>query len=246
MISKEIWLKNITDSIKEIASAEFQEKGWVKGEIHDYCSYVETMCGLFDDSLFDEFIDKWAKQFGLMDEQIQKLDQLRQAIRKFDKRFGGYEDPAIIIKDSEWLKIRQIAKEVLKSLGMEKDLDPSKDVFKDALIFTVRDFANAKSQRRIWIEERKRDTNPFEELVDKFLHSSACKTQEIMEHYKAYAMTEGQKEILVRFYKSLKEYVTNLKDAKNLQTILDDPKWHEIQSLAMEVLKQFKFNMEYF
>lgn len=30
MISRERCIKNITDSLKEIASSKFQEKGWVK------------------------------------------------------------------------------------------------------------------------------------------------------------------------------------------------------------------------
>lgn len=246
MISKEIWLRNVTNGVKEIASAEFQEKGWVKGEIHDYCSYIDTMCGLFDDSLFDDFIDEQAKKFGLTDDQIQKLDQLRQAIRKFEKRYGGYEDPSIIIKDPEWLKIRQIAKEVLKSLGMENDLDPSKDIFKSSLIFAVRDFANARSQERIWIKERRSGSNPFQELVEKFFHSPTCKTDEIIKHYKEYAISENQREVLVKFYTVLKEYVQNLKNSNDLQAILNDPQWHQIQILAMDVLKIFDFNMEYF
>src|SRR5579872_2811997 len=109
MTPKDVWIHNVIESLKEIASAEFQEKGWVKNEVHDYCTFVETMCGLFDDSHFDEFIDEKAADWGYTEEQIEKLDKLRDALNAFDAEHGCYEDPAIIVKNPDWLRIRGMA-----------------------------------------------------------------------------------------------------------------------------------------
>lgn len=240
MISKELWIKNIVDSLKQLASAEFQEKGWVRGEIHDYCSYIETICGLFDDSSFDEFIDNQAKKFGLTDDQIQKLDNLRKVVREFNRKHWDYEDPIIIIKDPEWLKIRQMANEALRSLGIEKYLDPSKAIFKESLLHRIMWISDSEDQAKSWIfQERDPKHNPFESVMRDFFDS--CKVGDILSHPKEYELTDEQYRILVCLYNALKIYREKTKDTQDLRKILNDPEWHQIQQLAQEVLKVFAF-----
>lgn len=239
MIPKELWLKNITDSIKEIASLEFQEKGWVRNEIHDYCTFVETACGFFQDDDIENFLNEYAKPFGLSDFQIKKIDQLRIAFDSYTNEHGCYEDPAIIIKDPEWIKIRGMAQEALKALGIERYLDPSKDILKSGLLYRIDDIADKKSQQRIWIDERRPGYNPFQNIIKSFFET--YKTKKILENYKDYEITDPQRESLAKLYDELERYRLKAEGEEDLEKILKDPEWHQIQDLAKEVMKAFDF-----
>lgn len=239
MIPKELWLENITACLKQIASAEFQEKGWVKNEIHDYCTFVETMCGLFDDSNFEEFIDERAREFGLSDLQISKLDRIRNALNDYDAKHGSYEDPNIIVNDPEWHGIREMAKDALSSLGIVKYLDPSKSIFRNMLLYRIDDIRDRHTQKRVWLVERRPSSSPFRELMEQFF--KVAKAQEVIDNYKDYEITDEQHVLLTRLYKALLPYKEKHEHEENLQKILDDPDWHNIQEIAGEVLKAFAF-----
>lgn len=236
---QEIWFKNIVEYLKQIASAEFQEKGWIRNEIHDYCTFVETMCGLFDDSNFQNFIDKYAKPFGLSGDQINKLDKIRNALNDYDAKHGCYEDPSIIVKDPEWLEIRKMAKDALNSLGITKYLDPSRSMFKDSLLYTIDDIRNKDSQERVWIKERRPNDNPFQDLMDSFF--SVAKAKMVIDNYKDYEINDDQSVLLKSLYDALYKYKEVHEKEENLQKILDDPEWQKIQSLAGEIVKAFDF-----
>jgi hypothetical protein len=64
MTPKNLWIQNVVESLKQIASEEFQIKGWVKNEIHDYCTFLETKCGFLMDDDIEGFLEH-AKEFGL-------------------------------------------------------------------------------------------------------------------------------------------------------------------------------------
>jgi hypothetical protein len=235
---KDVWIHNVIESLKQIASAEFQEKGWVRGEIHDYCCYIETIAGLSQEGLFNDFVDEKAKEFGFSDEQIKKLDQFRKAIRAFDLKFGGWEDPKTIISDPDWLKIRELAKDALKSLGIEKYLDPSKSIFKDSLLNRIYYLTDPDAQERWCMQER-----ASEQLFDELMNSmfKKCKFSEVVTHYKEYEITDAQALTLRQFYEALKAYREKQKDTRDIREVFNDPEWHQIQALAGEVVKIFDY-----
>jgi len=238
MIRKELWIRNIVAFIKQIASAEFQEKGWVKGEVHDYCTFVETMCGLFDDANFDLFLDEKAKELGFAEDQIAALNHLRAALNLYTDKHGCYEDPAIIVNDPEWHKIRELAKEALKTFHIEKYLDPSKDIFKTSLLMTIEMISSRQEQERLWIKGDRHFEKPLSSLMDRFFHSH--RLHEILNQYKEYEITEEQHGKLLELYRKLKKYKekrTNLPE--NPREILSDPEWKDIQNFAREALKLF-------
>ncbi|HEX4839953.1 MAG TPA: hypothetical protein VFU89_05890 [Rhabdochlamydiaceae bacterium] len=240
MISKEVWVQNIISFIEQIASAEFQEKGWVNNEIHDYCTFVETMCGLFDDSNFEEFIDNEAAGCGYTEEQIRKLDELRCALNAFDLQHGCYEDPAIIVKDPEWLKIRELANEALKSLGIEYFLDPSKAIFKDSLLNSIYYLADPEAKTR-WCMQERGSEHLFDELMNGIFKKG--KFAEIVTCYKEYEITDEEIEVLRKFYNALNAYREKKQGAQDIREIFNDPEWHKIQSLAGEVVKVFDYKL---
>lgn len=241
MYSKERWLKEITDPLKEIASIEFQDKGWIKGEIHAYCRFAGTICRLYEDAFFEDFIDNQAKTFGLSDHQIKKLDQLRNALNAYVDKHGCYEEPDIIVKDPEWHKIRQLAKESLDAFYISNYLDPSKKIPKEALLHLISYFVSPEFQERVWFREKRPNENPFREWMEKFFFSSAHKTKEIIEHFREYEITEEQQCYLIKLYEMLKLYWEKRRDEENLQIIFQDPEWHQIQSFSDEVLKMFNW-----
>ncbi len=226
------------ESLKQIASAEFQEKGWVKGEIHDFCCYNETLWGLFLEGLFDELIDVEAKKFGFSEDQIKKLDRLRQALHTFDSRYSGLEDPKIIISDPEWLQIRELARDALKSFGIEKYLDPSKGIFKESLLRRIYWISDSAIQKG-WCMQEKSNRQPLKELMDDIFKS--FKFAEIINHYKEYEIAENQILSLRKLYNALKIYREKTEGVQDLKRIIEDPEWHQIQALAKEVIQVFEY-----
>lgn len=234
--SKDIRIENIIDCIKQIASEEFQEKGWVKNEIHDYCTFVETMCGLFDDANFEFFIENEAADLGYTKEQIEKLDRLRKALNEFDTKHGCYRDPVFIVRDSDWIKIRGMAREALKSLGIENYLDPSKEILKYILLNRIYSIADSSVQARWRLQEKALDE--IEAIINDIFKTA--KIEKIIDHYKDYEMAENQLQSLRQFYNALKAYQAKVM-GKDLKTIIEDPQWHQIQALAKEVVEIFDF-----
>ena len=237
MIPKNIWIKNIVKSLKQIASAEFQEKGWVKNEIHDYCTFVETSCGFFMEGDVEGFLEH-AKEFGFSEIQIKKIDLVRKAFDEYTDEHGWYDDPAIIVKDPEWLKIRELAKDALKSLGIEKYLDPSKSIFKESLLRRIYWVSDRDIQDR-WCLQESGPKQTFEALMNDIFKIS--KIAEIIAHYKDYEIRDNQIQVLRRFHDALKVYREKTQDFQNLRKIVDDPEWHHIQALAQEVVKVFEY-----
>jgi hypothetical protein len=242
MTPPKLWIRNVIESIKQIASAEFQEKGWVKGEIHEYCTFVETMCGLFDEGVFDDFIDNKAKEFGFTDDQIEKFDDLRLALNEYDAEHGCYEDPNDIIRDPEWLKIRRMAKDVLTSLGIVKYLDPSKSIFKETLLTRLYYIS-------VFADEVPKDFSEQKNLIDRSQNAirvifENCNIDDILEHPGDYEILNDQHKALADFCQRIKSYSEKIKDPKSLEGMLDDPQWHEIQKMAQKIIEMFRFDPE--
>ena len=238
MIPKDIWIRNVVESLKQLASEEFQVKGWVENEIHDYCTFIETSCGFLMDDDIEGFL-KHAKEFGFSEEQIKKIDKVRIEFERYSDEKSGYEDPLTIINDPEWHKIRSLAKEALDSLGITRYLDPSKSIIKYSLLYNIFWISDSQGQHRIWILERRANSNPFKELLDGFFNTS--KASKVIANYKEYEITDEQVKKLKELYELLKNYGEKVKDEENLQKILDDPEWRQIQTFAKETILIFDF-----
>lgn len=103
----EIIFNNIFEDIVEISDSNFQKEVWLGKNPTKCSSYIEVMCRLFDDNMFDTFVDYDAYKIGFTQRTIIKLNKLR-------KELNNYKEPDVnddmkIITDSNWDKIRQIA-----------------------------------------------------------------------------------------------------------------------------------------
>jgi hypothetical protein len=116
MINKYEWLKNVLNTLKEIADPEFQQRVWVDGAGPEISDWTEVMCKLFDDFHFDDFIDIDWQQFGLSSESHQLLVQLREQLNNYEEK----ETNAEIVADPKWQEISKFAGNVLAHL--ERDI----------------------------------------------------------------------------------------------------------------------------
>lgn len=237
-ITKDLWIWNIVQYLKQIASEEFQYRGWVKNEIHKYCTFIETCCGLFDDINIAGFFEH-AKEFGLSDIQYDKIFDACKAFKDFSEKFDGYENPLLIVKDPELPQIRQLAQNALISMGITRYLDPSKQIFRDSLLRNIYWISSQEIQQRIWVIDKNMKIDPFEELMEGFFITS--KASMVIRNYKDYEITENQVAKLQELYNHLETYREKTKSEHDLQKILDDPEWQRIQDLAKQIVTLFEF-----
>ncbi len=109
----ELETEHIYDKIVEISDIQLQRKLWLNqnNDLGLISSYVELMCTLFDDLFFDDFIDETALKIGLSNSTILELNKLRDMLNNYNEGNKSYEE---IINDTEWLKVVEQARGVLK------------------------------------------------------------------------------------------------------------------------------------
>ena len=77
-------LLHLFEAIEEIADAEYQARVWVQGEGPECSSFVEAMCGFFDDAQAG-YVLKNHKEFRLSPEQTKALEALFFALSEYSK-----------------------------------------------------------------------------------------------------------------------------------------------------------------
>ncbi|GAB4191072.1 MAG: hypothetical protein Tsb0015_12780 [Simkaniaceae bacterium] len=80
----------------------------------------------------------------------------------------------------------------------------------------------------------------FENLINDF-DDYAIKY--ILKNYEKYGISYKQYKILKKFYENLEKYSEEL-NWDNAEEIFNNPKWHEIQAMAKEVLTAFHYPKE--
>lgn len=76
MIKKNLWIHNILNCVKKIANRDYQERAWLRHEVHWPCSFEEMMCSLFDDCSIKEFMNEKVNEFDLSFLQKRTLNNL--------------------------------------------------------------------------------------------------------------------------------------------------------------------------
>jgi hypothetical protein len=114
MIPIKLWLHLVLSNIQVISDRNYQYENWVKAnnpKIFDF--YTERMAHLFDDADVENFIKHHAIEAGLDEVQRAALSKIVNSIDKYD---GSKLTDEEILKDPNWIKITDMAKEVLKVL----------------------------------------------------------------------------------------------------------------------------------
>lgn len=109
-MTPEIWKECILDSVSNIADKEFQKKSWFGGT--EYVSSPEEVyCQLFDDFIFDDFLD--STDISLTKEQRNSGNILRDKLNEYLKTLDVISDPEEVFNDPIWEDIRNSAQEFL-------------------------------------------------------------------------------------------------------------------------------------
>jgi hypothetical protein len=113
MIEKSLWIRNIFDPISEIADSQYQYRAWILNEVHDYCSFEDTICKLYDDARFDSFVTKGVIDMEFPPELISKLKKFEDMLDQYVDDNSTWDEEAKVINDPEWHKVSQVAKELV-------------------------------------------------------------------------------------------------------------------------------------
>lgn len=119
LIRRKQILNSVLETIEVISSKDYQIRIWIRGEGPEVDDFDETVCNFFQDG--DGIIQHY-QDFGLSNHQYKVLRNFRDAFREFchGPRLIYYL-PEVFIDKPEWIKIMEMAKEVLKSFNCTED-----------------------------------------------------------------------------------------------------------------------------
>ncbi len=104
----------------------------------------------------------------------------------------------------------------------------------------VKNISDPQFQQKAWIEKKVQPYDFFEEAMHQLFDD--YELADIISNYKVYDISNEQHKILADFYSALDQYTDekmSWSQAVDPKEVLDDPRWHEIQKKAKEVLKAF-------
>ena len=110
-------LNRFLETISIISDKTFQERIWIKGLGSECSDFDETICDFFDNG---EDIMSNSNKYNISNSQYQLLLILCKRIKKFSDNTPERLEDKIIISDSEWYKIQEMAKEVLEAFNYKK------------------------------------------------------------------------------------------------------------------------------
>lgn len=112
MFSPKRWIANLVDAADDIANKQLQEQRWLAPNVHTWERPEELINVLFDDSVFEGFLEEYASSFSL--EQRRIAFDLRNAMYSYCDATSAYLDPQEVLVDPQWEAIRQKASAFVK------------------------------------------------------------------------------------------------------------------------------------
>ena len=140
-----LYLQNLVRAIHEYASFEFQQDAWI-GKGRYVSSYVEIICMLYDNCDFESyFANKDFEKLGYSSCLIELFERFNEEIKIFKNRkevdYWGEHLCCLDLfwSDSQWIKISEIAKTLLKEWSKEDRLvyETLKSVIEEERIYGI-------------------------------------------------------------------------------------------------------------
>lgn len=228
-------LTSVLETIEGISDKEYQKRVWIRGEGPEVDDFDETCCNFFGDG--DPLIENY-KDFGLTDKQYHLLVKFRD---EFDAFCYGpalkHYLPEEFIDTPEWARIMEMAKEVLKAFNYQKyRIEPKINQKQVAEVLSIlENISHSQVHQKAPIDKKVRPHAFLEEIMQHLFNDSAFK--DVLNNYKLYDLSNEQYYLLKKFYEALTQY---LEYADSTQ-LFKDPKGHQIQEMAKEVLKAFNY-----
>lgn len=108
-----IFTKGIYTEILIISDIKLQEQMWLNPNSKLISSFIEVMCTLYDDNLFEGFVSSGASKMKFTTEMILKLQKLNDLLNSYKKTGYNYQYDRDIVKDKNWLVIVENAKDII-------------------------------------------------------------------------------------------------------------------------------------
>lgn len=102
----EQWTEQVLTVVRKIADRAYQQNAWFAGG-GVISSPEELVCGLFDDSMYDEFLS--SPDVVLTPAQRQLGEQLKLRLNHYIESMGDVVDPADVIDSEAWIDVRNAA-----------------------------------------------------------------------------------------------------------------------------------------
>ncbi|MBU6383653.1 MAG: hypothetical protein KGQ49_02665 [Verrucomicrobia bacterium] len=242
MIAKNMWIDRILSCIKEVASREYQERAWIKHEMHTPCSLEELICSFFDDCFIREFINEKMDEFKLSTTQKLYLSDFVSAFDQYTDRSDIYcsrsplkIDALKVLSDPEWRKIQKMAQKVLGAFEDMKYDPANREDWLNSIFSGISHYSDVEEQKKMWVNRSETFFYTPRDLYDRlFMYADF---DSFMDGYvEEIGLTEQQVEALKKFYAQIQ--ITPFKTAE-YEGILDDPQWKNLQTIARETLAKF-------
>lgn len=105
-MDKKTWKDHILTALGDIADRDFQRRAWT-GTGPEVSSLVEVVCGLFDDALLHEFVEKY--NATLSQKVLSDVRDLDSKIKDLDTDYLNTLPILDVIDSPQWIEISQIA-----------------------------------------------------------------------------------------------------------------------------------------
>jgi len=102
-------LEEFLKIMRIVSDKNYQKRIWIEGRGPEVHSFDEAVCDFFD---LGEYIFANPQSYSLTDEQVKLLAEFR---KQFETFADENDFPEIFIETTEWAKIMDSAKEVLKA-----------------------------------------------------------------------------------------------------------------------------------
>jgi hypothetical protein len=114
-MNKEAWSRQIRRAIEHVSDRQYQEETWFGG--HDRISSpAELYCQLFDDALFEKFLEEHKSKFTTG--QLETGLALKQKMEEY--QLADNSDPHQVIDDPGWDEIRSAAADFLNAFEIQR------------------------------------------------------------------------------------------------------------------------------
>ena len=113
-------LKGFISIFDRIANKEYQKRIWIRGEGPECDDFDDTVCDFFGEC--DSILENY-KSYKITESQYLLLKKFRDEFQIFSDE---NDLPQEFIDTSEWAKVIEMAKEILKAFGYKK-VDLNKD-----------------------------------------------------------------------------------------------------------------------
>ena len=120
-MNKETWKGRILAALGDMADEQFQRRAWT-GIGPEVSSLVEVICGLFDDALLREYVEKYGS--SLSPKTLSDLGKLDRKIKVLDTDHLDTLPVLELIDSPQWVEIRNLAGDL--KLAFEQGENPAR------------------------------------------------------------------------------------------------------------------------